>query len=403
MTGLYGALSAAEQPIGMMLGSSMWGVDPTLMTLGQASAMLDSMPSTALLGLGLDQATIGQMANPISTVQESLLGLGAESAAAQVLEMLNQDASLAGPTVSSMLALDNVALDARTSVLATAGGLFDKSAASMAILGAQGAYAEALNHLSSMEVDLSLHSVAKQASLFSSTLADITLLPAFASLGAASASLGVMERDHLLLPAHLSSITSSLHHVFADEAGRLSRDGDLQSFRLQVEQWQWATVPVANYARGTRYHWQENPIAPSAPHIDLGDVKLDAYLERLDPDLVRKRQGAWLAVSGDNPDRLSQAAGSYKNLILQVLRRLVPDEPVVDPTIKGSKIRARVKQIMGGSESEADFVLSVAAAVVAAYQVYNKYDHTNQKDELALRSFLQAGDALLYMVLIRLN
>lgn len=47
--------------------------------------------------------------------------------------------------------------------------------------------------------------------------------------------------------------------------------------------------------------------------------KLDELLERLDPRLRRRREGAWAALRSNNPDRLSQAANSMVELLDQVI------------------------------------------------------------------------------------
>ena len=52
---------------------------------------------------------------------------------------------------------------------------------------------------------------------------------------------------------------------------------------------------------------------------DPEQSKLDKLLERLDPRLKRRREGAWEALRSDNPDRLSQAANSMVELLDQVI------------------------------------------------------------------------------------
>lgn len=47
--------------------------------------------------------------------------------------------------------------------------------------------------------------------------------------------------------------------------------------------------------------------------------RLDDLLEKLDPKLKRRRQGAWQAFRSDNPDRLSQAANSMVELLDKVI------------------------------------------------------------------------------------
>jgi len=53
--------------------------------------------------------------------------------------------------------------------------------------------------------------------------------------------------------------------------------------------------------------------------------KLDSLLDRLDPRLRRRRDGAWAALHSDNPDRLSQAANSMVELLDQVIGQVCID------------------------------------------------------------------------------
>lgn len=53
--------------------------------------------------------------------------------------------------------------------------------------------------------------------------------------------------------------------------------------------------------------------------------KLDKLLEKLDPRLKRRREGAWEALLSDNPDRLSQAANSMVELLDQVIGQVCKD------------------------------------------------------------------------------
>jgi hypothetical protein len=65
--------------------------------------------------------------------------------------------------------------------------------------------------------------------------------------------------------------------------------------------------------------------SPKAPEYyrelpaDPAQNRLDELLRKLDPRLVRRRQGAWEALRSSNPDRLSQAANSMVELLDQVI------------------------------------------------------------------------------------
>lgn len=58
---------------------------------------------------------------------------------------------------------------------------------------------------------------------------------------------------------------------------------------------------------------------------DPEQSKLDILLEKLDPRLKRRREGAWEALLSDNPDRLSQAANSMVELLDQVISQICKD------------------------------------------------------------------------------
>lgn len=58
---------------------------------------------------------------------------------------------------------------------------------------------------------------------------------------------------------------------------------------------------------------------------DPEQTKLDELLERLDPRLRRRREGAWAALRSENPDRLSQAANSMVELLDKVIGQVCKD------------------------------------------------------------------------------
>lgn len=53
--------------------------------------------------------------------------------------------------------------------------------------------------------------------------------------------------------------------------------------------------------------------------------KLNQLLEKLDPRLKERREGAWLTFRSDNPDRLSQAASSMVEVLDQVITQVCKD------------------------------------------------------------------------------
>ncbi len=135
-----------------------------------------------------------------------------------------------------------------------------------------------------------------------------------------------------------------------------------------------------------------------SPLVVRDDPKelLDRLLTHLSPDLVDKWKGSWQAFGGSNPDRLSQAAASYRELIRMVLDELAPDVKA-DPAEQGSKRKTQVRQILEGRE--ADFAGALVEGLSKLYDFLSKPAHTAYRNEVAVQAALTAGDGLLLLLL----
>ena len=96
--------------------------------------------------------------------------------------------------------------------------------------------------------------------------------------------------------------------------------------------WRDMTIPSAaltNYTQAIRLGVDdqksdvihENQLSNSGRPGD----ELEYLLEELSPDFVDIRRGSWDALNSDNPDKLRQAAGSYRELVRMVLAMLMPN------------------------------------------------------------------------------
>jgi DNA-binding MarR family transcriptional regulator len=132
---------------------------------------------------------------------------------------------------------------------------------------------------------------------------------------------------------------------------------------------------------------------------EIGDDTLDPVLEKLNPDFVEMRRGSWLVLSQRGPDRLRHAATSQRELIRQFLSQLVPDANLPSDDKEGPQIKTRVRVALGVSESDADFIDSVAKAVFNYYRELNKYTHHNLKHEEGLKAILRTGEGLLRFII----
>ena len=116
----------------------------------------------------------------------------------------------------------------------------------------------------------------------------------------------------------------------------------------------------------------------------------------LNPGLVAKWQGSWQALDGSNPDKLSHAASSYRELIRMVLDELAPNVEV-DRSKQGSKRKKQVRQVLRGRE--ADFACTMVEGLPKLYDFLCKPTHTNYQNEFAIRAALTSGDGLLMLLL----
>jgi hypothetical protein len=278
------------------------------------------------------------------------------------------------------------------------------------LLNAQDTYASILESLPVPDLSIGYGVIADQTRLLSSTMAAVMNVPDYDSL-LASLTLGEVEDPELLsIPAELSVISSTLAGVFQESLASLQSPEFPSPNSELFDHLYFSTLPVSHFAQASRYitvnidEPTDEDLESQSPTVtEVGIEDLDPLLRRLNPGFVNKRQGSWLALNSSNPDRLAHAASSQRNLLVQVLCELVPDETITEEDRPGSKIKARVKKIMGGSKSDTAHTTAVADAVFAGYSVFCKFDHTIQVNERSLRGQMLASEALMYMILCRLE
>ena len=171
--------------------------------------------------------------------------------------------------------------------------------------------------------------------------------------------------------------------------------------------WSRMLIPsstVGNFTRSLRAQVALPPEANNEPLPPLSDREdqqaLLDLLTYLNPDLADRWKGSWQALSDSNPDRLRQAAFSYRELIRMVLDELAPDVEV-DPSKQGSKRKAQVRQVLDGRE--ADFAGAMVEGLPKLYDSLSKSAHTPYRNEVAVRAALMAGDGLLLFLLSNLG
>ena len=140
----------------------------------------------------------------------------------------------------------------------------------------------------------------------------------------------------------------------------------------------------------------EIEILPPMPQQEDSQGTLYLLLADVSPELLVKWQGSWQALEGSNPDRLSQAASSYKELIRMLLDELAPDVEI-DRSVKGSKRKLQVRQVLRGAEG--DFAYVMVEGLTKLYDYLCKPAHTVYRNETVVRWALKTGDHLLMLLL----
>ena len=187
--------------------------------------------------------------------------------------------------------------------------------------------------------------------------------------------------------------------------GETTKIADAKPDLIEMQNsWSRMLVPSSTIANFT--HALRSEVAPELEASRVGSSQslgqenpqesLARLLTDLNPDLVVKWQGSWQVLSDSNPDRLSQAASSYRELVRMVLDELAPDVGA-DPSVRSSKRRRQVRHVLDGRE--ADFAVAMVEGLPELYDFLSKPAHTVYRNEVAVQAALVAGDGLLLMLL----
>ena len=137
------------------------------------------------------------------------------------------------------------------------------------------------------------------------------------------------------------------------------------------------------------------PLSVSTPWNHQVET-LRLLLDSLNPDLSDKWEGSRQAFRGVNPDRLSQAAFSYRELVRMVLDELAPNVEVSQSN-QESKRKRQVRQVLSGREG--DFAYVLVEGLPRLYDLLSKYAHTSDLNEAEVQAALMAGEGLLLLLL----
>jgi hypothetical protein len=114
------------------------------------------------------------------------------------------------------------------------------------------------------------------------------------------------------------------------------------------------------------------------------------FLMQLDPQLERKRQGAWQTLKGTSADKHAQAAHSMREVLSQLLDRLAPKERVKkaswykkpksgDPVTRAMRVRWAIAENSANvSSSKLKQVESLVKAIDATYANLSAEGHARK-------------------------
>jgi len=135
------------------------------------------------------------------------------------------------------------------------------------------------------------------------------------------------------------------------------------------------------------------------------------FLTQLDPQLERKRQGAWQTLKGSSADKHAQAANSMREILSQLLDKLAPKERVKkaswykkpksgDPVTRAMRVRWAIAENSANvSSSKLGQIESLVKAVDATYINLSAEGHARKvgKDQIS-RACMDACESVIELI-----
>ena len=163
-----------------------------------------------------------------------------------------------------------------------------------------------------------------------------------------------------------------------------------------------APTATAAYTRSVRLWFEDDSPAAPPQGYPLGDPApaIQAWLTELDPGFAEMHQGAWNALRRGGPDSPRHAAVSMRELLRVVLKRLVPDHELSEGG--KTRLKARLRKLLGGSESTAEFAASMSLALDGLYGRLNASTH-GEASHGVVYGLLLAVDGVLVVIMDHAN
>jgi predicted transcriptional regulator len=208
------------------------------------------------------------------------------------------------------------------------------------------------------------------------------------------------------LIAGMSQVTSALDRLWQDSLPIQLPDTSFAP-RWIASQFTLPTTTVSHYANSLASFVEaevidESDYSSDRTHYEFQNERLDLLLARFDNDFVEMRLGAWHALNTAGPDSIRHAGTSFRELLRQLLLKLVPDLELTKEKAGKPSIKARVKGVLK-SDSDAEYVDALVGAVFQTYNQLNKYTHHNEKHAEGLRGIIMATEGLILFLLSKIE
>lgn len=147
---------------------------------------------------------------------------------------------------------------------------------------------------------------------------------------------------------------------------------------------------IYEYAKQNKRHAETRIVEKKRNAVKKEEKdKLDKLLEKLDPVLKNKRQGAWRTFNSNNPDRLSQSASSMVELLSQIIKN----------ACKGKKLAEYLKEKYQTKEETEWVEATVKWISKTKTNLQRIKHHTNYKLEKITKILLEHAESIISIIL----
>ena len=173
-------------------------------------------------------------------------------------------------------------------------------------------------------------------------------------------------------------------------------------------------------SRAVRPSWLDAPLIEQTKYQiprfvdDARKETIGVLLSSLEPELERKRKGAWQTFRGESQDKLSQAMSSMREVLRQLLDLLAPENDILrtpwySKPLKGSTAVTRKMRIrfalartdLKVSHSTLELIDSLSEVVEKTYHKLSAETHRQSEAiNSQVEAYLLASEAVILLLLV---